>query len=133
MIITAKHIEMARKAGACSINYAVGEDVRSINQNDMDWIAYKFPRLTRDAAKSIVRECGINVFGTPHLNTLCWGYGYGYGDGNGYGYGNGNGNGYGDGNGNGYGNGNSYGYGYGDGDGNGDGYGDGNGYGNGDQ
>ena len=132
MKITKQHIESAKDANACSVDYVAGQNVQRISQGELAWIEGNLTALAKQGARAIVKESkkGIKIFGVPNLSTLAYfGYGDGYGNGYGYGNGNGHGSGYGSGYGSGSGYGNGYGYGYGDGDGYGNGYGYSNGNG----
>lgn len=136
VVITHKHLQAARMAGACDAikKYREGTPVTQVLGQHLQWFADRFPEWAYEAAETIAAESGLQIVGTPPLDLLSHsdGYfddGFGYSDGYGHDDGCGQGDGYGhdDGDGHGDGCGHIYGYGYGD----GDGYGDGANYGSG--
>jgi len=87
MKITQRHIEMARKAGSCRIDYSAGQNVQDISQDKLKWVEDFLHRESVCAAKTIIRTFQkINIIGLPALSDLAFS-GAGYGDGDGYGYG----------------------------------------------
>jgi len=95
--ITQRHLDAARKAGACRDRldvFSVGMDVTELRQDDVVWLEANAPSLIAGA------ESDINLpLWAVARDGYGDGYGYGYGDGYGYGYGDG----YGSGSGSGYG------------------------------
>ena len=122
--IEQRHINAARRAGACSegLGYKPGTSVSSVEQADLIWVQDNVPALASEARAAT----GLDLWALSDSGDAD-----GSGDGSGYGSGDGSGNGDGDGYGYGYGDGAGYGDGSGYGDGYGYGYGDGSGYGDG--
>jgi hypothetical protein len=107
ILITQQHIDMARKAGACSVKYKVGQPITDVSASDLKWMQEKFPAESESLAVALAHDMKFEVRGKIALAIFGYGDGDGYGDGYGedYGYGDGEGDGYG------YGDGDGYGYG----------------------
>ena len=93
-VISEKHLDAARQAGACTIDYQPGDSIENVAQEDLIWFAIN----CRGLAAEVEARAGVPLW---TLSGYGYGDGFGSGDGSGssygYGYGSGSGAGYGDG------------------------------------
>ena len=99
-LITQKHLDLARKAGACleGLKYAVGSPIAEISTSHAIWVENTLPKLARTVAVDLGMPLWV-VGLTGSGDGSGSGYGSGYGSGDGSGFGSGSGDGAGDGSG----------------------------------
>lgn len=90
LVVTAEHLERARKAGACAEalrRYKPGTPLSDVSAEDLQWYEAYFPDEAAEIAATSLRDSGVEVRGRVALALLGSGSGSGYG----YGYGSGRG------------------------------------------